>query len=172
MKLSIALFLSATIAASNAAKARGGRGEKNQTTRTRQLKGGGGKGGGDIFKRGVEDYEEPPAGVLPGDIITDCSIKLTDNLDCRGAFDCLTLDATDDDVELDCDGYTIGNYNHDNNGIDLKGCGPHTITIKNCYVTGFEDCIDAGPNAAECCDYNAIIENTAVIGCKNEGMDL
>ena len=133
----------------------------------------GGKGKGGVLKDHVKVYEDPPAGLSPGDWISgdsgaseDCVVYLEDDLDCTADIDCLTLDAQDADVTLDCKGNTIfGSGFGTGVGIFLDGNNDNTITIKNCIVSGFETCIESVSG-----DYNVVLEETVATGCQVDGI--
>jgi hypothetical protein len=172
MKLSTspALFFLSLLSASDSATLRGEgakKGRRIDIDKRRRLSKG--KGKGSIFEEFVDLYEDPPAGVIPGDRITSCEIKLDKDLDwCRGGgVNCLNLEAFDGDTVLDCDGRTIAGYHDDGDGLNLDGSNGCTITVKNCIVSGMGKCIYASSGS-----YNVVLEDVVVIGCEEEGVEL
>jgi hypothetical protein len=127
--LVLSLISGAAEAAITKQKARGQpQGKKDRASihnERRQLSHSNGRGskGGSLFDEYVDVYSDDPpvVEVSPGATINSCAIKLTNDLDCTGEFDCLNLMADDGDTVLDCDGHTIDGHNSDASGLVLGG---------------------------------------------------
>ena len=165
----------------------------------RNLKSKGGDGGCEEFPGGGKGYSvvsdvycqytsNTLSEVEIGDTVS-CDVKLTGDVDCTQGLSqgdrCIIIDpeTAGRDLEFDCNGYSILGPGITNpaNGVDaekgilINPSSQYKVTLKNCNIENFDDCIHVRPADSTdlVCprtgntDGVVSIESTKVEGCDN-----
>ena len=131
----------------------------------------------DLYNKFIEEYQDPPAGLTVGDVVQGpCSVELSDDLHAYAEIHAIVLNADDGDVSLDCKGHKIIGYHDSDAGILIRGSNDHTVTIKNCVVTGYNVGFAARGDSFDDDDtpenLNIVIENSVAVSNEEDGFFL